>query len=96
MPINFFENTCKTVSSQLYFGLCDDPPPTTRLAYIKEAKNEPSDWIATVLNEAEKDVIFYAIDHCIALFRSNGDPESRCDGMLQCESKLAFVELKDR
>jgi hypothetical protein len=91
-----FEDTCKTASSLLYFGLCDDPPPATRPAYIKEVENEPSHWIATVLNEGEKEVVFYAIDHCIAIFRSNGDPESRCDGMLQCERKLAFVELKDR
>jgi hypothetical protein len=96
MPINFFEDTCKSVSSQLYFGLCDDPPPATSPAYIKEEENEPSNWIATVFNDAEKEVAFYAIDHCITIIRPNGDEESRCDGMLEHNNNLAFVELKNR
>jgi hypothetical protein len=96
MPINFFEEACKTSSSQLYFGLCDDPPPATSPAYIKEEEVEPTDWIATVFNGAEKEVAFYAIDHCIEILRPNGEQESRCDGMIHFENDLVFVELKDR
>jgi hypothetical protein len=96
MPINFFEEACKTSSSLLYFGLCDDPPPATSPAYIKEEEVEPKNWIATVFNGAEKEVAFYAIDHCIEILRPNGDLESRCDGLIHFENKLKFVELKDR
>lgn len=62
MPINFFDVGCKTKSNKTEFGLCDDPPP----AYIDENNN--SKWIAFVSNPENKDVDFYAIDHCINIY----------------------------
>jgi hypothetical protein len=94
MPINFFENKCQTYSSQNKFGLCDDSAPATNPAYIDETNY--TKWIGIVSNINNKKVIFYAIDRCITILRSNGDVESRCDGMIHYENNLTFVELKDR
>jgi len=94
MPIDFFKTCCKTYSINKKFGLCDDPPPATTPAYIDES--DAQKWIAEVQNDKELLVNFYAIDHCVDIFRANGDLESRCDGMLYFKDNLIFVELKDR
>lgn len=94
MSINFFEPLGKTSSTNITFGLCDDAPPATSPAYIDEV--DESKWIGHVTNLASIAVDFYAIDHCIDIRRPNGEMESRCDGMLHYDNKLAFVELKDR
>jgi len=94
MQINFFDVRCKTKSNSKKFGLCDDPPPDTKPAYIDE--NDKSKWIAFVSNPSNKDVDFYAIDHCINILRPNGKMENRCDGMLHYDKNIIFVELKDR
>lgn len=94
MPINFFDPNCKTESDISRFGLCDDPPPDSNPAYIDE--NDPSKWIATVNNNIQEIVRFYAIDNCVPILRPNGDMESRCDGLLLYSNKLIFIELKSR
>ncbi|MBF0379113.1 MAG: hypothetical protein HQK72_16775 [Desulfamplus sp.] len=94
MPINFFDPNCKTESNMNMVGLCDDPPPNINPAYIDE--NNPSNWIATVKNNVQEIVSFYAIDNCVSILRANGDMESRCDGMLLYSKKLIFIELKSR
>lgn len=94
MSIDFFKECCKTTSKNNKFGLCDDPPPANNPAYIDES-DEPK-WIAEVQNINETLVGFYAIDHCVDIFKSDGEMESRCDGMLHHENNLTFVELKDR
>ena len=94
MPINFFDEACKTTSNLSLFGLCDDPPQTKNPAYIDEYDN--SKWIATVKNSSNKIVNFFAIDNCIVMLRPNGQLESRCEGVLQHETNLKFIELKDR
>ena len=90
----FFQSSCKSISDKSVFGLCDDPPPAETSAYIDE--NDTSKWIGVANNSLNKDVNFYAIDHCIEILRDNGDLESRCDRMLHFDNDLIFVELKDR
>lgn len=94
MSINFFEASCKTESNTNEFGLCDDPPPAENPAYINE--DDFSKWIAIVDNPDNKDVDFYAIDHCVEILREDGTKENRCDGILHYDNNLTFVELKDR
>ncbi len=94
MPIDFFEQKCKSNSNKKEFGLCDDPPPATNPAYIDEANK--SNWIGIVKNDKEKKVEFIAIDACIDVRRPDGSLESRCDGLLSFDNDLIFVELKSR
>ncbi len=94
MPINFFDNLCKTNSNIKKFGICDDPPPSENPAYIDE--NDNSKWISIVNNPTNKEVQFYAIDNCVSVLRADGSKESRCDGMLNYDENIIFVELKMR
>lgn len=94
MQINFYKNECKTSSNATDFGICDDPPPSANPAYIDNHKT--SEWIAVIKNSSNKNVDFYAIDNCIEILRENGDKENRCDGFLQFNDNLFFIELKNR
>jgi hypothetical protein len=94
MPINFFDETQKTSSSNNQFGLCDDQSPAENLAYIDEINHDK--WIGIVDNPTNKQTDFYPIDHCVPLYRTNGDLERRCDGVLRFNKNLVFVELKGR
>jgi len=94
MPIDFFQDVCKTESSVKKFGLCDDPPPAEKPAYIDE--NDSSKWIAEVQNENEIAIEFYAVDHCVEVRRPDNKRARRCDGILKYSNDLMFVELKDR
>lgn len=93
MPIDYFAN-CKTNSSKIEFGLCDNPSPSLNSAYIDE--NTPTKWIGIVNNSAEKNIQFNAIDNCIDIRKENGKMDSRCDGILSYENNLIFIELKER
>lgn len=94
MCINFFLISCKTNSIKECFGLCDDPPPSNNPAYIDE--NDIDKWIGLVDNPTLKSVDFFAIDKCVKVVRSDGTLEKRCDGILNYDTNLIFVELKDR
>lgn len=94
MGINFFEPCCQTITNEVVFGLCDDPPPSNAPAYIDTTNS--IGWIATVQNANATEVTFTAIDHCIDIRRDNGEMDSRCDAMLIYEDKIIFVELKER
>ena len=59
MPIDFFENKCKSTSNKIEFGLCDDPPPAENPAYIDE--NDVSKWIGIVKNNTNKVKQIYKI-----------------------------------
>jgi len=89
-----FDKKCQSFSSAKLFGLCDDPAPSLKPAYIDE--HDDSKWLARVVNEELFQVIFSAIDHCIAFKRNDGRMEKRCDGVLVYNSNIIFVELKDR
>lgn len=94
MAIDFFQNKCISSSNKDEFGLCDDPPPSSSPAYIDEL--DKSKWIASVSNPKSKEVNFIAIDACIDIRKSDGNLESRCDGLLNYDNDLIFVELKSR
>lgn len=95
MPVDFFNEKCRTTSNKARFGLCDDPPPPHTPAYINE--NNKGEWIGIVTNERLLDVNFHAVDHCIALpLVEDGRKPLRCDGILLSENTLIFVELKSR
>ncbi len=93
MSINFSEALCQTTSNLKLFGLCDDPPPPHKAAYIDETNG--AKWIAVVVNDDKHNVTFTAIDHCIPINRADGKPSKRCDGVLTFNSTVIFVELKE-
>lgn len=96
MPIDYFQNKCKSSSSNPTFGLCDDPPPAENPAYIDEVNQ--NNWIAQVKNLTGHPCDFYAIDNCVIIQKKedNTKQESRCDGVLHFNDNLIFVELKNR
>lgn len=94
MAVNFVDPNCIASTNEKVFGICDDPPPSIDPAYLDFV--DDTKWVAWVDNDKGKDVIFTAIDHCIEIKRPNGETESSCDGMLQYDTTLIFVELKDR
>ncbi|MFC0878535.1 hypothetical protein ACE01N_18215 [Saccharicrinis sp. FJH2] len=92
MPVNFFNEECKTVSTNREFGLCDDN--LRPYAYIKE--DGQNSWEGIVINENNYQINFYPIDNCIDLRRADGKMSKRCDGLLNFNQNLIFVELKSR
>lgn len=92
--ITLKEIECQTKSFKKKFGLCDDPHPAKKPAYIDEVTG--SKWIAVVENERCFNVTFTAIDHCINTHRADGKMDSRCDGVLSFNSTVIFVELKEQ
>ena len=94
MAVDFFKPACIGTTSETVFGICDDPPPDENPAYLDFTDSE--NWIAWVENDAGRQITFTAIDHCIEIIRTDGRKESSCDGLLNYESTLIFVELKDR
>ena len=92
--ITLKEVACQTYSNQKLFGLCDDPPPAKRPAYLNEKDGDS--WIAVVVNEESFDTIFTAVDNCIETRRDDGNMDNRCDGILSYNTTVIFVELKQR
>jgi hypothetical protein len=92
--ITLKEAACQTYSNQKLFGLCDDPPPAKRPAYIDEKDGDR--WIAVVVNEESFDTTFTAVDNCIETRRVDGKTDNRCDGILSYDTTVIFVELKQR
>ena len=97
MPIDFFQESCKTESNNNKFGLCDDPSQSEEPAYIEEreqSSEQSNVWIAIVKNPEQRNCKFYAIDHCVEILKSDGKEEKRCDGLLSYANNLIFIELK--
>lgn len=92
MSINFFTATCQSHTAAARFGLSDDENNTP--AYIDTADEEK--WGAIVENQEIVKVTFTAIDNCIAILRTDGSMERRCDGMLTYTDNIVFVELKNQ
>ena len=91
--INFFEAACREEAiTGNRFGICDDQ--NGMAAYVD--MDEQHKWIATVNNPEAKPVCFTAIDNCIDIVNPNGDMDSRCDGMIDYEQNIVFVELKNQ
>lgn len=93
MSVDFFDNTCsEELRNDIEFGLCDDE---NEHAAYSDTANE-CNWIATVKNDSEKEVVFTPIDNCIIIHKLNSlEKESTCDGMLTFENSIYLVELKD-
>lgn len=72
-------------------GICDNQDSTP--AYVDT--DNPQEWVATVENRAQLEVIFTAIDKCVL---QDGDQpgRGRCDGMLTTNNLLYLVELKEQ
>ncbi|GHU65396.1 hypothetical protein FACS1894123_11270 [Bacteroidia bacterium] len=83
-------------SNNTEFGICDDPPPAEKPAYIDET--DRTKWIAIVNNSKNKEITFTAIDHCSEYdFKKEDDkPDKRCDGVITFKKNVIFVELKER
>ncbi len=97
MNINFFDKRCQRETSSSKFGLCDEPSPSVKPAYLDiDICNEQEKWIAIVENKNEIEITFTAIDKCIEIKRVDGSMDSRCDGMLTYWDSIIFVELKER
>ncbi len=91
MAIDFSKPSCVTQTNEKVFGICGDPPPASKPAYLDFA--DDGKWIGWMENDAAKEITFTAIDHCIEIIDTEGE---RCDGMLSYDSTLVFIELKDR
>ncbi|RIY09817.1 hypothetical protein D0T11_11650 [Hymenobacter rubripertinctus] len=98
MAVDFFSGVCQNgdsaqdVTTAATFGLCDDRPRAR--AYLDHAT--PAQWVAVVDNRSEHEVTFTSIDNCLEIRRSDGNMESRCDGMLTYAGSIIFVELKEK
>ena len=90
MKVDFFKDVSKRLINDRKFGICDDN--NKKPAYIKLTEEES--WIATVVNNNRKEIIFTAIDNCIDIFNDSRVMDKRCDAMLTYDSSLMFVELK--
>ena len=92
--ITLKETKCQTHSNQKIFGLCDHPHPAKDPAYIDEEDGKT--WIAAVKNESRFDTTFTAVDHCIETIRADGKMDHRWDGILNYNTAVIFVELKEQ
>ena len=85
MAINFFEATCRSVTSEEIFGIIDAPPATLIF-------NNAEDWDVWVDNHLGTEVCMTAIDDCLKIPSAEGE---RCEAMITYDDVLIFVELKD-
>ena len=92
MSVDFSKPECRRTTIEPLFGICDDDNKLP--AYLDSINN--AIWIATVINNNQKDISFTAVDNCIEIFRENGDIERRCDVMLATDICLYLVELKNK
>lgn len=58
---------CLTETSCSRFGICDDIENSP--AYINQENAEK--WIATVINDEQAHLRFYAIDHCAVFYKED-------------------------
>ena len=98
MPIDFFNEECRSIYTYEYFGLCDDtdyPPDQPTPAYAIPYHEEL--WVATVENANKNEITFVAVDHCVIKSIVNGEPRPQsCDCLIASKNELIFVELKER
>lgn len=92
MSTSFFKADCQNITKERKFGLYDAEDSSPAIIKLSEEES----WNATVINDETKEILFTAIDHCIEILRSNGDMDNRCDAMLNYESNLLLVELKNK
>lgn len=91
MSINFFQAECQQQLNHELFGLCDAQNNTKAYPDI----NNPNNWIATVKNNRNLNLIFIAVDKCI-IKDDEQEGRGRCDGLLISSEHIYFIELKDQ
>lgn len=92
MSLDFFKAECQEPSlNNNFFGLCDDQDGSKAYTNI----NDPTKWIATVINEKNKILVFTAIDKCV-INDNEQIGRGRCDCMLSSDEHIFFIELKDK
>lgn len=92
MIVDFFSQACSETTNAQSFGICDDVPNSRAYLDITDSTK----WIAIVDNPKTYEVTFIGIDNCVQILRSNGETESRCDGMVKYLDNIIFIELKER
>jgi len=92
MSIDFFKVQCQSSITDLKFGICDDDD---ELPAFFDTIN-PANWIASVINDESKEIVFTATDKCIEFPLIDGQMPSRCDAMMTCDNCLYLVELKNK
>ncbi len=94
MSVRFFNTACsESPRTDKEFGLCDDNSAERAYSDI----TAPDNWIATVVNDQQRSVVFTAVDNCLSIRKpGTDDMESLCDGMLTTGDQLYLVELKDK
>ncbi len=94
MSLNFFKDECQHEPINIEtFGLCDDDD--NNQAYPDTNIDNQDDWIATVKNTNNLDIVFTAIDKCV-LKDGEFPNRGRCDCMLTTDQHLYLVELKNQ
>ncbi len=93
--VNFLSQgyRCEDVKYDRVLGICD--PEGEFPAYTSSANDSTNKWIATIQNDKKMGVQFVPIDKNILIYRTNGDMEKTCDGMILYGQSISFVELKD-
>jgi len=100
LKISFFAKAKhKETTNEIIFGLCDDLPPAKNPAYLDFL--DKTKWIAIVENNHNNSVVFTAIDNCkefefLKKGGNMGETGKRCDCVLTVDTKIIFVELKQR
>lgn len=92
MPVDFFKVDCRSNTNRAKFGICDDANELP--AYFKY--EDEDSWIAVVMNNNSKKIVFTAIDKCIDFPLIDGNMQSRCDVMMTCDNCLYLIELKNK
>jgi len=91
MRVDFFVSACQEYRNNSLFGLCDDNDGKKAYTDLTNERN----WIATVKNDRNKQLVFTAIDKCVIQdFELPG--RGRCDGLLTSDEHIFFIELKDK
>lgn len=128
MPVDFFATPCANPAGNCaaypisclanipnaQFGITDEHGGNNTPARVDTT--DPTIWDLTVTNNSGVDVIFKAVDWCVAIFRTGtynlkddtreeaqfssnntgigGNWIKRCEGFLQYDDKILFIEIK--
>lgn len=96
MKVNFFAQQYRKepLKKDAVLGICD---PDGEFPAFTTTEHGCDKWCATIYNNERKEIQFIAIDKNIDIRKSDGNQESRCDGMIFIADtrELSFVELKD-
>lgn len=92
------EKPCKTVTTERRFGIIDDISEDQLPAFLQLFKDDEWDLTIEIASDEFKEVIFKAIDKCVAFPPPSGPKIKNkiCEGMLVFKDYLIFIEIKYR